>query len=632
MSRALKHPLALGFALPLALALLASPAARAGKEDFFEFREAGQGVLMAQDEPRRRPGARPETPIEDLPPIDPKAVPPPSPALPRETLPVPDRWRLIESLGVNQRWWDPYNQNTLKGDRPITGDYFFNLSVISDTVYEPRSFPQPVSLTGSADANARLDAFGRVDQQLFATTLIPSFSLIKGDTAYKPPDLEVRLTPVLQYNRVDAEEDRILRINPQQGSTRQDPFLGIQEGFVDYHLRNVSDRYDFDSIRVGIQPITSDFRGFVFQDNQLGARIFGTRDNNFWQYNLAVFRRVEKDTNSGLNDVTLPLRRDDVYMATVFRQDFPVVGFTSQFAVLHNRNREGDQGTYFNRNLFQERPAVFGVQRPHNYNVTYLGYSGDGHYGRFNLTHSLYYAHGRNDATQFASQTRNEKADISAWFFAAEPSIDVNWLRLRGSFLYASGDKEPYDKKETGFDAIFENPQFAGADTSYWVRQSVPLIGGGGVALSGRNGILNSLRSSKEQGQSNFINPGLILIGGGFDADITPEVRLSTNLNYLRFADTSSVANLRNQGNDCSPLPTGQQPSLGTKPKLCSNEIGWDLSAAIIYRPTFIQNVVFRASGAVLFGGEGFRELFSVDPESNKTRFYSVLFNMILTY
>ena len=31
----------------------------------------------------------------------------------------------------------------------------------------------------------------------------------------------------------------------------------VQELFVDKHLRDVSPRYDFDSIRVGIQPITA---------------------------------------------------------------------------------------------------------------------------------------------------------------------------------------------------------------------------------------------------------------------------------------------------------------------------------------------------------------------------------------
>ena len=78
---------------------------------------------------------------------------------------------------------------------------------------------------------------------------------------------------------------------------------------------------------------------------------------------------------------------------------------------------------------------------------------------------------------------------------------------------------------ERGFDAIFENPIFAGADTSYWIRQTIPFAGGGrAVSLNGRNGILNSLRSSKEQGQSNFDNPGTMLLGAGADFDLTPAV------------------------------------------------------------------------------------------------------------
>ena len=36
---------------------------------------------------------------------------------------------------------------------------------------------------------------------------------------------------------------------------------------------------------------------FPFQDLQLGIRLFGNRDNNLWQYNLAWFRKLEKDTN-----------------------------------------------------------------------------------------------------------------------------------------------------------------------------------------------------------------------------------------------------------------------------------------------------------------------------------------------
>ena len=65
---------------------------------------------------------------------------------PVDHLPVPDRWRLIETLGlVKSNWKDPYHQNTLKGDRPICGtqDLFLQLTAISDTVAEPRSFPHP---------------------------------------------------------------------------------------------------------------------------------------------------------------------------------------------------------------------------------------------------------------------------------------------------------------------------------------------------------------------------------------------------------------------------------------------------------------------------------------------------------
>src|SRR3546814_16029686 len=89
-------------------------------------------------------------------------------------------------------------------------------------------------------------------------------------------------------------------------------------------------------------------------------------------------------------------------------------------------------------------------------------------------------------------------------------------MRFRLSGLYATGDGDPYNNTEAGFDAIFENPIFAGADTSYWIRQTIPFAGGGrAVSINGRNGILNSLRSSKEQGQAHFNNPGTILAGVG---------------------------------------------------------------------------------------------------------------------
>jgi len=185
-------------------------------------------------------------------------------------------------------------------------------------------------------------------------------------------------------------------------------------------------------------------------------------------------------------------------------------------------------------------------------------------------------------------------------------------MRFRVSALYASGDRNPNDNRETGFDAIFENPIFAGADTSYWIRQSIPFAGGGrAVAISGRNGILNDLRSSKEEGQSNFNNPGTVLFGVGADFDLTPGIRVSANANHLAFASTATLKALRNEGS----IP---------------RNIGWDLSAAAIWRPRANQNIVMRLSAAMLLPGSGFRDLFA--NRAQDKRYVSILANVILSY
>lgn len=572
-------------------------------------------VSESQSQPvrdgRRRPGARRAAEPEQFDPNRKSGLKPvPSvrwsddPSAVAERVPLPDRWRLLENLDLlDTRWWDPYAQNTLKADRPIVGkDWFLNVSFISDTVIEPRSLPTPVGNQTTDDAGD-IGVFGSDVQLVFAQTLLAPWVFYKGNTTFKPPDHEFRLTPVIQYNRVEVDERRALRVDPREGTVRSDNFFAIQEAFYDKHLRNVSDRYDFDSFRIGIQPFNADFRGFLFQDIQLGARLFGNRDDNKWQYNLAWFRRLEKDTNSGLNDVGEDIRKDDVIIANVYRQDWPVLGYFSQATIVHNRNREGDEGSFFDTNGFIARPASLGGERPRNYDVTYLGYNGDGHIGRLNVTIASYLAIGDESVGTFQPRGR----DIFAGFFAAEVGRDYDWIRLRYQVMYASADEDPFDDEANGFDAIFENPIFAGADTSYWMRQNVPLIAGGLVTLNVRNGLINNLRSNKEHGQSNFANPGTGLAGVGADLDLTPQLRLSFNFNYLSFIDTTTLEVARNQANIAS-------------------DIGLDASAAVIWRPLMTQNIIVRLSAAGLFPGDGFRDLFPDDDA------YSVLANIVLTY
>jgi hypothetical protein len=138
----------------------------------------------------------------------------------------------------------------------------------------------------------------------------------------------------------------------------------------------------------------------------------------------------------------------------------------------------------------------------------------------------------------------------------------------------------------------------------------VPLIGGGGVALSGRNAVLPSLRSSKDQGQSNFINPGITLVGIGADFDIYPELRAIANVNQLWFNNTSSLSALRNQGD-------------------IDKTLGTDISVAIQYRPFFTQNIIFNVSAAVLVPGTGFKQLYQGDGTNTP---YSILANLVMTF
>jgi hypothetical protein len=514
-----------------------------------------------------------------------------------------DRWRIVELIGYEENLFDPYNRNVLKADRPLYDDWFFNISILSDTFYENRRVPTPVGLQSSRD-RGDLGVFGSSYQQALIENLLFEFVYYKGDTTFRPPDYEFRFIPVINYNAAYLDEILAVNVDPADNETRYKDFIGIQGLFFDKHLRNVGDNYDFDSFRIGIQPFNSDFRGFLFQDSPFGLRLFGNRSNNIFQYNLAWFRRLEKDINSGLNDIGRTMRDDDIFVANLYWQDMPVLGFFSQATIIYNRNGEAND-TRYDENGFIQRPVSLGGERPKNYDVTYLGYNGDGHIGRLNITVSAYQAIGTVENDVFSQRD----AEINAQFFAAELSRDYSWARYKLSLMYGSGDSDPYDDVAEGFDSIFENPQFAGADTSFWVRQNVPLIGGGGIALAGRNGILPSLRSSKEQGQSNFINPGIVLVGIGADLDLLPELRLSLNLNHLRFDETEVLERVRQQ----API---------------HKTIGEDVSVSLIWRPFMSQNAVFRLSAAGLIPAKGFDDLFGDDAKTP----YSILFNMTLTY
>ncbi len=486
------------------------------------------------------------------------------------------------------RWFDPYNQSVIKGDYPIFGnDKFMIFSAVSTSGIEIRRTPAPTNVS-SAEPDSN-NFFGRPESLSFNETIQLSFELFKGDSVFRPRDWAIKISPTFSVpNYLNARENGIVNIDVRRGTNRTDYHFSLEEAFAEVKLFDVNKNYDFVSVRAGIQPFVSDFRGFIYSDNNLGVRLFGGFDNNKSQFNFAYFRQLEKDTNSGLNSLE-GFRKQNVYIANFFRQDFLFKGYTIQTSALYNDDRAD---VHYDSNGFLVRPTLVGSFRPHSIKAGYLGINGDGHIGILNLTNSFYYAFGEDDFNPIA----NRRTDIRAFMGAVEASIDRDYLRFRASAFYASGDKNPTDDRAEGFDAILDDPNFVGGQFSYWNRQGIRLVSTE-VGLVQPNSLLPTLRSSKTQGQANFVNPGIQIYNAGVDIEVTQNLKAVFNVNYLRFDRTESLEYVL------------------FRPKV-RHEIGVDYSLGVTYRPLLINNVQFTAGAAYFQPGRGFRDIFTDRPRN----------------
>ena len=481
------------------------------------------------------------------------------------------------------RWYNPYDQNVLKGDRPVFGDdYFIVLSGASTSGIEIRRTPSGNNVS-SAEPDSN-NFFGRPESLSFNQTIQLSFEFFKGQTVFKPRSWAIKISPTFSVpNYLNARENGIVNIDVRRGTNRTDYHVSLEEAFAEVKLFDTNDNFDSVSVRAGIQPFTADFRGFLYSDNNLGVRVFGAFSNNKSQFNFAYFRQLEKDTNSNLNALEEP-RKQNVYIANFFRQDFLFKGYTIQGVAAFNDDRAD---IHYDTNGFLVRPALVGSARPHSIKAGYLGINGDGHIGWLNLSNSYYFAFGEDEFNPIAGR----KTQIRSHMAAIEASIDRDWLRYRASIFYATGDKDPTDDRATGFDAIFDDPNFAGGQFSYWNRQGIRLVSTE-IGLAQPNSLLPSLRSSKTEGNANFVNPGITIFNAGVDAELTQTVKAIFNANYLRFDRTESLEYVLFQ------------------PRV-RHEIGGDLSLGVVYRPFLINNVTFTFGGSMFLAGKGFKDVYT---------------------
>jgi len=530
----------------------------------------------------------------------PESLPPPADVFAT----IPDRWALPqpeyrrysasgEYIYTKPRWYDPFNRNRFKGDEPIWPallgqQVFLNITASSDTTFDARRVPSPSNVSASRPGSD--DFFGRGEQEFVDQTLRFSFDLFHGDASFKPVDWRIRITPEISINDLNVRELGIVSPDVRSGTNRFDTHVALQEAFVEVKLHDLGPNYDFVSLRAGIQQFNADFRGFLFVDEQPAVRFFGDLLANKIEYNAAYFQFLEKNTNSGLN--SFERRHQQVVLGNVYLQDFFFPGYTAEFVAAWNKD---DATIHYDDNGFLVRPAPIGnvVSQnpgagpiPHGIRAGYFGWLGSGHIHRINLTHAFYQAIGEDTFNPIAGRA----VTVNAQLAAAEVSYDRDWVRYRVSAFYTSGDANPRDGRARGFDSILDLDSFAGGLFSFWNREGFRLTGCG-VLLTTPGSLIPSMRASKDEGQANFVNPGIFLANAGVDLDITPKLKGFANVNFLRFARTEPLEFVLFQ----API---------------RHTIGVDYGAGVTYRPPLSENIVLTGGTAMLTPGSGFRDIY----------------------
>jgi hypothetical protein len=517
---------------------------------------------------------------------------------------VPNRWALPqpeyrryaqkgEYMYTRSRWFDPFNRNSLKGDQPIWPEVlgqqtFLNITATSETFFDGRRVPSPSNVGAARPGSEAF--FGQGEQAFVDQTLRFSFDLFHGDASFKPVDWRIRITPEVSLNDLDARELGIVKPDFRAGNNRFDYHAGLQEAFVEKKLHDLSANYDFVSVRAGIQQFNADFRGFLLVEEQPAVRIFGDLKSDRIEYNAAYFYFLEKNTNSALN--TLNSRQQQVVLGNVYIQDFFFPGYTAEF--IGAWNKDDSTKLHYDDNGFLVRPSPVGNVisqgaggQLHGVRVGYFGWLGSGHIRRLNLTHAFYQAVGEDSLNPIAGRP----VTINAQMAAAELSYDKDWVRYRVSVFYTSGDDNPRNSRARGFDSIVDLPSFAGGIFSFWNREPIRLTGSG-ILLTTPGSLIPSLRSSKEEAQSNFVNPGIFLANAGIDFDVTPKLRAFANFNYLRFQRTEALQDILFQ----API---------------RHSIGEDFGVGFEYRPPLSENIVLTGGASALQPGQGFKDIYT---------------------
>jgi hypothetical protein len=177
---------------------------------------------------------------------------------------------------------------------------------------------------------------------------------------------------------------------------------------------------------------------------------------------------------------------------------------------------------------------------------------------------------------------------------ALEVSVDKDWLRHKLSVFYGSGDHNPTNSHATGFDTVFDRPFFIGGPFSFFSHQAFNLGGTAALNFKQRDSLVVDFRTSKSEGQSNFVNPGVFIVGYGLEAAITPKLRGVMNVNYVRTVDTATT-------------------ELVLSTNHASNDFALDCSAGFQWRPLLTENIIVTAGAGFLIPRWGYKDIYQAN-------------------
>jgi hypothetical protein len=102
-------------------------------------------------------------------------------------------------------------------------------------------------------------------------------------------------------------------------------------------------------------------------------------------------------------------------------------------------------------------------------------------------------------------------------------SLDRDWLRFKGSFMWASGDDKPFDDKARGFDSILDHVEFAGSKFSYFNSQGFLFSTRRAVDDAGQP--VAQFAQQQDAGPIELRQPGIFVYNLGVEAELKPKLR-----------------------------------------------------------------------------------------------------------